>query len=190
MAKPISDEGSQETFRTVSVLKGSGGELNQLIKLSRAYHQANQNAIDCGKQLVDQIVRITTKMEGRLSDISQCLVEISALEKSILKNLEDQNNFILEQLSSGIQNQLVKERTELANFEKNYHKKHGEILDQLRKAEKETQKAGKKSPYQLQQAIQDLTDKMNEMTEHRQQRLKEILLYERRKYCEIFASLG
>lgn len=26
---------------------------------------------------------------------------------------------------------------------------------------------------------------MNEMTEHRQQRLKEILLYERKKYCEI-----
>jgi len=96
MAKPISDEGSQETFRTVTVLKASSVELNQLIKLSRAFHQANQNAIDCGKQLVDHIVKITTKMEGRLADISQCLVEISALEKSILKSQEDQNNYILE----------------------------------------------------------------------------------------------
>ena len=96
----------------------------------------------------------------------------------------------MDKIAHQIQTNLQKERTDLQNFEKSYYKRHGEIVEELRRAEKETKKSGKKSPYQLQQAIQELTDKMNEMTNHRQAKLKEILLMERKRYCDIVHLLN
>merc|ERR1712137_27982 len=186
---PTGDQGSQEAFRTASNLKSSAGDLSQLAKLTKNYCQANQHSIDAGKQLVDHLVKITTKMEQRLGAVSQSLIEISSTEKTIFSKMDKLNTTTSEKLESCIQNHLQHERTEIQSWEKNFHKRHAEIVSQLRKAEKETKKSGKKSPYQLQQAIQDLTDKMNEMTTHRQQKLEEFLRVERKRYCYIVELL-
>lgn len=111
-------------------------------------------------------------------------MEISSTQKALLNKFEDLNNEILEHLCTTVQTMLVKERQDLATYEKNYHKEHQAILAQVKKAEKQTQKAGKKGPQALQEAIQDLTDKMNSIQEHRQTKLTEILLLERKKYCD------
>jgi len=189
IVNPLGDEGSQETFKTVSSLKNTAGDVQQLTKLARSHHQATQSAIETGKQLVDHLVKVTTKMESRLGSVSQSLIEISSTEKGIFAKMEDYNNTMSEKLSAALSNHLQHERTEIQLFEKNFHKRHAEILAQLRKAEKATKKSGKKSPYQLQQAIQELTDKMNEITLHRQQKLEEILRMERKRYCYLVDML-
>ena len=56
-----------------------------------------------------------------------------------------------ENLAKPIHQALQKERGTLQAFEKNYHKRHGEILVSIKKAEKATKKSGKKSADQLQQ---------------------------------------
>jgi len=190
MAKPIADEGSQETFRTLSAIKGTASDINALTRLAKNYHQSQAAANESSKQLVDHLVKVASKMEPRLSEASQAFIEISSTQKQIIAKMEEHNNLVLEKLCQTIQGSLQRERTELAQFEKGYHKRHGEILTELRKAEKATKKSGKKSNFQLQQAIQDLTDKMNEMTNHRQSKLREILLFERKRYCDIVNLLN
>jgi len=190
IAKPIADEGSQETFRTIGVIKGSASDLSQLIKLARHHHAAQQAAIESGKALVDHLVKITSKMEPRLADLSQAFIEISATEKQIFTTYETHNNIFLDGLAKPVAQSLQKERGHLQSFEKNYHKRHGEILVNIKKAEKATKKCGKKSAEQLQAAIQDLTNTMNEMKEHRKEALKEILLFERSRYCDIVQLLN
>uniref|UniRef100_A0A7S4HIR5 SH3 domain-containing protein n=1 Tax=Vannella robusta TaxID=1487602 RepID=A0A7S4HIR5_9EUKA len=190
IAKPIADEGSQETFRTVGVIKGSASDLSQLMRLARHHHQAQQAAIESHKNLFDHLVKITAKMEPRLADVSQAFVEISATEKQVATKQEEHNAMFTENLAKPIHQALQKERGTLQAFEKNYHKRHGEILVSIKKAEKATKKSGKKSADQLQQAIQDLTNTMNEMKKHRQDSLKEILLLERKRYCDVVELLN
>jgi len=185
LANPLGDEGSQEAFRTVSVLKGSASDLAQLSKLTRAHHAAMQAAIDSGKVLADHLIKVTQKVESRVGDVSQCLIEISTTEKAIMGLFEDHNNFLLESVSQALQTQLQQERGSIHDFEKGYHKKHSDLVNQVRRAEKDVKKSGKKSPENLKTAIQNLTDKMNEVTNHRQDRLQEILLMERARYCNV-----
>jgi len=95
---PTGDQGSQEAFRTASNLKSSAGDLSQLAKLTKNYCQANQHSIDAGKQLVDHLVKITTKMEQRLGAVSQSLIEISSTEKTIFSKMDELVSFITLQL--------------------------------------------------------------------------------------------
>ena len=54
-------------------------------------------------------------------------------------------------MAKNLEAKIQHERSDLQLFEKNFHKRHSELLAAVRKAEKETKKSGKKSPYQLQQ---------------------------------------
>mmetsp|Transcript_7109 Transcript_7109/g.14924 ORF Transcript_7109/g.14924 Transcript_7109/m.14924 type:complete len:386 (+) Transcript_7109:15-1172(+) len=190
MANPLGDEGSQEAFRTVGVLKGSASDLSQLIKLTRTHHAAMQNAIESGKQLVDHLVKITTKMEPRIGGVSQAFIEMSTAEKGVFGKFEEYNNFLLENVAQKLTTQMQQERGAIQEFEKGYHKQHQDLIAQVKKAEKNVKKAGKKSPQDLQNAIQNLTERMNAITTHRQNRLEEILLMERARYCNVVSMWG
>jgi hypothetical protein len=62
-----------------------------------------------------------------------------------------QNNTMIEELSASIEKSIDAEAKSLANFEKDFKRRHAQLLADLAKAEKESAKAGKKSPAQLQE---------------------------------------
>ena len=66
------------------------------------------------------------------------------------KLIPRQNKVVLEELSQSVADAVNQERTAVTHFEKHYKQRHNQILSGLRKAEKDSAKAGKKSPYQLQ----------------------------------------
>lgn len=56
----------------------------------------------------------------------------------------------MENVAQKLQNQLQAERGEIQSFEKGYHKRHANLVQQVKNAEKEVKKSGKKSPQALQ----------------------------------------
>jgi hypothetical protein len=58
---------------------------------------------------------------------------------------------MIEELSASIEKSIDAEAKSLANFEKDFKRRHAQLLADLAKAEKESAKAGKKSPAQLQE---------------------------------------
>ena len=45
---------------------------------------------------------------------------------------------------------MQQERSSLQEYEKSYHKKHADLVNDVKRAEKDVKKAGKKSPQDLQ----------------------------------------
>jgi hypothetical protein len=94
------------------------------------------------------------------------MIEISSTEKAIMGLFEDhvsasvseeslhsllmQNNLLLETVATALQAQMTQERTSLHEYEKGYHKRHADLVNQVRGAEKFVKKAGKKSATELQ----------------------------------------
>ena len=67
-----------------------------------------------------------------------------------------QNNFLLENVAQKLTTQMQQERGAIQEFEKGYHKQHQDLIAQVKKAEKNVKKAGKKSPQDLQNVIKIL----------------------------------
>ena len=64
-----------------------------------------------------------------------------------------QTNLLLENVAQKLTTQMQQERVAIQEFEKGYHKQHQDLIAQVKKAEKNVKKAGKKSPQDLQNVI-------------------------------------
>jgi len=183
------DEGTRRMFRTISTLKVSHAEFDKLSKLASSHQSAAVKYVESGRAMAEQLGKITQGMNKQLSDISEALSAVANAQKQIFDLQEQVNKVVLEELSQSVADAVNQERTAVTHFEKHYKQRHNQILSGLRKAEKDSAKAGKKSPYQLQTAIQMITDKMNEMQQHRKDKLEGILLMERKKYCDFLGMV-
>eukprot|EP01094_Clydonella_sp_ATCC50884_P007521 TRINITY_DN16716_c0_g1_i1.p1 TRINITY_DN16716_c0_g1~~TRINITY_DN16716_c0_g1_i1.p1 ORF type:complete len:344 (-),score=139.53 TRINITY_DN16716_c0_g1_i1:19-1050(-) len=188
IAKVGEDASTKEMLDVIENMKQSHSDLHTLSKLATAHHAASQKYIETGKAMVDHLVKISLGMDSRVEDVAAVLTQISSLEKSIFLSFDDLNTTVLEQLSTSLSRALDAEKKAIAQFEKSFNAQQQQLFNDLRKAEKESQKAGKKSPQALQAAIQAITDKMTEIKDVRKERLKNILLMERKKHTDLLAA--
>lgn len=188
IAKPV-DEGSQEMFACINTLKTSHSELSQLSKLAAAHHAATAKFLETGKQFADHVVKVGAVVDPRVADLSETMMRMSVIEKTVFKAFEDVNKVLEEQLSIAVANGIKQESQQIAALEKSHKAGHNRILAELRKAEKNSAKAGKKSATQLQSALQLITKKTEEMHEHRRNSLEQALKMERKKWCDFISQL-
>lgn len=64
------------------------------------------------------------------------------------------------------------------------------VRSQISKLEENTKKAGKKSPELLKQSIAALNDKVKEAEQVKSEKLRSVLLIERKKYCNFLTMWG
>jgi len=80
------------------------------------------------------------------------------------------------------------DRMEIDQFESDYKKVRGAVKAQIDKAEQQTKKAGKKGAAALQQSIQDLNDKIKEGENIKSDRLKHVVVIDRKKNCTLLGN--
>lgn len=90
---------------------------------------------------------------------------------------------LMDDLYTPLSNSLGTNKSWAQKFEKDYHAQHKRVVQELKKAETESAKAGKKGPDALKQAVALVNDKVKEMEQLRTSKLREAIVEDRRRYC-------
>lgn len=75
-------------------------------------------------------------------------------------------------------------------LEKDYAKERDRVAGDVKRAEQESQKAGKRSNQALSQAMTQLAEKLKEVEQVGQSHLKDVIVEDRRRFCFFIDSFG
>eukprot|EP01114_Cavostelium_apophysatum_P008694 TRINITY_DN2140_c0_g1_i1.p1 TRINITY_DN2140_c0_g1~~TRINITY_DN2140_c0_g1_i1.p1 ORF type:complete len:373 (+),score=149.00 TRINITY_DN2140_c0_g1_i1:152-1270(+) len=185
---PPIDKKTETTFKTIETLRGSSGVFQEFIKAASAYQKTALKLAEDGKKLADALQKIAQLQQGidlgdGIQKLSDALRSVEGKRESLCKAMQED---LINALSKGAK----PEELELAQFEGDYKKARTDIRTQIDKLEQNSKKAGKKGPEALKQAIASLNDKIKEADQIKADKLRSVLLLERKKYCNFLSQWG
>eukprot|EP01132_Coremiostelium_polycephalum_P005929 gene5929-7381_t len=152
---------------------------SEVIRAANKYQQQCQALSQAGVVLADTINRLTIHNPGEFGDgfkkLADIIRELENKREEVTKALV--NEFITPQ-KQAIEN----DQKDIITFEKNYKKDRDQMRQEILKLEAKTRKAGKKTtPEVLKQQITELNDKIKESEQLNANKLRDVVLMERRK---------
>jgi len=91
-------------------------------------------------------------------------------------------------LINGLQKSIKPDEGEIAQFEADYKKTRSKMRETISKLEVNSKKAGKKNPGELQKTIQELNEKIKEADQLKAEKLRNVLMLERKKFCNFLTQ--
>lgn len=173
------------TFKTIENLRGSAPLFQEFIKAASSYQKTAQKLSEDGKKLADVLVKISQTQQNDIGDGIGKLAEL-------FRNLESKREVLARSLQDDLINAVQKsqkpEESEIVQFENEYKKSRDNMRSTITKLEANSKKAGKKSPDELKKAIAGLNDKIREADQMKADKLRAVLLIERKKYCNFLTQ--
>eukprot|EP00007_Cunea_sp_BSH-02190019_P001301 CAMPEP_0174241678 /NCGR_PEP_ID=MMETSP0417-20130205/24344_1 /TAXON_ID=242541 /ORGANISM="Mayorella sp, Strain BSH-02190019" /LENGTH=415 /DNA_ID=CAMNT_0015320949 /DNA_START=181 /DNA_END=1428 /DNA_ORIENTATION=+ len=179
-----------ETEKIFERLRVSHGDITALAKLAKRHHAATEAYIESGRQLAEAVLKLSSHQSG---DIGLGLAKIACAQKYNLVKQETVNQHLNDVVAPALLDCSARELKETETFAEAYRRNLKLLYTQLRKLEQKSHKMGKSgNPAKLQESITALTNKMNEIEEIREGKLREALLLERHRFCgylDLFKNL-
>jgi len=180
MANAQNDKKTEITFKTIERLRGAAPLVQEVIKAATSYQKSCLKVSESGKQLADATFRLGQFVQGDLGD---GILKIAEAHRSVENKRDALCRSLQEDLINVLQRNLKPEEVELNQFESEYKKMRSKYKEAITKLEGNCKKLGKKGPDALQQAITALNDKIKEFETQKGEKLRNVLLLERKKYC-------
>jgi len=184
---PALDKKTELTFRTIDNLKSSTSMFQEFMKAASNYQKACLKMSEAGKALSESLQKISALQQSDVGDGIQRLAEIYKLRETKRDNLA---RTIQDDLINALQKSVKPEEAELGQFENDYKKVRDATRQQIAKLEANSKRAGKRGPEALKQAIASLNDKIKEADQIKADKLRNVLLLERKKYCNFLSQWG
>jgi len=179
------DKKTEVTFRTIENLRSSQNIVQDFIKSADKYKKSLQSVSEAGKQFADSLQKVGQLQTG---DIGEAINRLAEIERSIETRREQVIRALQEDIISSLNKTQKPEESEVNQFENDYKKSRSSARDQIAKLEGATKKAGKKNPEELKRAIASLNEKIKEADQMKSEKLRRILLIERKKYCNFLTQ--
>jgi len=174
------DKKTELTFQTVDKLKNAPQAVNEFINAAQNYQKALKKLAEAGKQMADAMSKVSQLHSG---DIGQGIAKMAEIQRAVEAKHEALSQSIQQDLIGGLDRNAKTESSEISFFENDYKKVRASVRSQITKLEDNTKKAGKKNPELLKQSIAALNDKVKEAETIKSEKLRTVLLIERKKYC-------
>jgi len=137
------------------------------------------------KKLADALQKIS---QLQTNDLGEGIVKLADSLRAVEFKHETLSRSLSDDLINSLQKSSKPEESELAQFENDYKKARDATRAQIAKLETNSKKAGKKGPEALKQSIAVLNDKIKEAEQIKADKLRTVLLLERKKYCNFLSQ--
>jgi len=179
------DKKTEITFKTIESLRASGAIFQDLIKAASNYQKQCQRLSEAGKAMADALQKVASLQQN---DIGEGIQKLSALYRDRETRRDNLSRVIQEDLINTLQKSVKPDEAELAQFESDYKKVRDNTRRQIATLEQNSKKAGKRGPEALKQAIASLNDKIKEADQIKADKLRSVLLLERKRYCNFLGQ--
>eukprot|EP01117_Protostelium_nocturnum_P012781 TRINITY_DN472_c0_g1_i1.p1 TRINITY_DN472_c0_g1~~TRINITY_DN472_c0_g1_i1.p1 ORF type:complete len:366 (+),score=148.56 TRINITY_DN472_c0_g1_i1:142-1239(+) len=181
------DVKTQATIATIQRFRMTGKIHNEIAMAASAYSKQLLKLVEAERAFMDAVGRLGTHQagdlgEGFMSVSSYVNLEFSKHEVLARSLQDDVANHILRTLKS--------DDGEMDQFESDYKKQRSITKANIEKAEALSKKAAKKGQAALQQSIADLGDRIKDGEQMKSDKLRQAILIERKKQCNLLNSLN
>jgi len=175
------------TMKTILNLKSNVPPvIQECIKAATKYQQQCTALAAAGAALADSVYKVGSLVNNDMGDAIRKLGE-SLREQETRR--EELARYLASDLITSLRQAAESDIRDITTFEKNYKKDRDAIFGEILKLESKTKKAGKKtSAEQLKMQIQELNDRVKEADVMRGNKLRDVVLLERKKFGNFIAS--
>ncbi|EEU04127.1 SH3 domain-containing protein [Dictyostelium discoideum AX4] len=188
-AKKQQNPGIEITLKTINNLKVNSPPLfTEVIKAANKYQQQAQALSQAGLVLADTLTRLTIHNGG---DFGEGFKKLADAIKDLENRRDDVAKVLLNEFITPNKQAIEDDQKAIATFEKNYKKDRDQMRQDILKLEAKTRKAGKKTtPEVLKQQITELNDKIKESEQLNANKLRDVVLMERRKHATFLSQFN
>lgn len=179
------DKKTDLTLKTVESLKGSTNVFKEFIAAASNYQKATLKYTEEGRKMADALQKLG---QYQNSDLGQSIVKLAELHRSIERYRDSLAKVLLEDMILPLQKSLDVDKSDLSQFEADFKRSRELSRTKIQKLEQNSKKAGKKGGVALQDAIKELDQGVKEAEKVKSEKLRTILLMERRKYCNFLTQ--
>eukprot|EP01113_Clastostelium_recurvatum_P014449 TRINITY_DN1786_c0_g1_i1.p1 TRINITY_DN1786_c0_g1~~TRINITY_DN1786_c0_g1_i1.p1 ORF type:complete len:353 (+),score=82.10 TRINITY_DN1786_c0_g1_i1:61-1119(+) len=177
------------TLKTLNNLKTTVPPLVQeFVKLAQKYQQQCSLLAAAGVALADSVYKIGNSVN---SDMGEALRKLGEAMREEENKREELARALVTDLITPIKQAADTDVREVLMFEKNYKKDRDTLRNEILRLEAKTKKLGsgkKTSPEQLKSQIQELNDRVREAELMRSNKMRDVVLLERKKYGAFIGS--
>eukprot|EP01135_Chromosphaera_perkinsii_P003439 Nk52_evm8s243 gene=Nk52_evmTU8s243 len=184
------------TLHILQSMKSCGPLWEDLLKKATKYSLELKNvsaAATAFNESLSQIAQVACEAKGGTTELGKGLLEVVETHKC----LESQRDSVCKALTASIigpiEEKLPADVKILHKFEKDYEKNTKHMKDELKKAERNCEKASKNAKKArcatnaLQEGLQNINIRMKDLDDMRQKFLRMALLEERQRYCYLLS---
>jgi len=161
--------------------------MQEFIKAASAYQKTCLKLSEDGKKLAEIMSKIALTQQN---DVGEGIQRLADTIRNLETKRENLGRSYQDDLINALQKSIKPEETELTQFEGEYKKARDNSRQQVSKLEMNSKKAAKRGPEALKQAIAVLNDKIKEADQIKADKLRAVLLLERKKYCNFLSQWG
>lgn len=178
------DKKTEVIFRTVESLKLSAPIFKEFAEVAGNYKKASLKLSEEGKKMTDVMFKLAAL---QTSDIGEAISKLAEIHKNVELKRETMCRVLQDDLIAAITRGVKTEESDISQFEAGYKKSTATARAQIAKLEGASKKAAKKGASALQESIRELDTCVKEADKVKAEKLRAILLIERRKYCSYLA---
>jgi len=183
--KQVADKKTELTVRTINNIRASSNVFAEFVKAAAKYQEQALKLSEAGLRLSESLRKVGQIHYG---DVGEGIQKLAEIVKNIETKREKIARSIDEDLIVGLQKTTEPDKAELAQFENDLKKSRGTTRQQIQKLEVASKKAGKIGPEALKQSISNLNDKVKEVENVKAEKLRTVLLLERKKFCNFLTQ--
>ncbi|EGC29096.1 hypothetical protein DICPUDRAFT_84858 [Dictyostelium purpureum] len=177
------------TLKTINNLKVNSPPLfSEVIKAANKYQQQSQMLSQTGLVLADTIQRLTIHNSG---DFGEGFKKLADAVRDLENKRDEVCKVLLNEFITPNKQAVENDQKDIVTFEKNYKKDRDSMRQEILKLEAKTRKAGKKTtPEVLKQQITELNDKIKESEQLNANKLRDVVLMERKKHATFLSQFN
>ncbi|GAM19803.1 hypothetical protein SAMD00019534_029780 [Acytostelium subglobosum LB1] len=188
-AKAKTNPVTENTLKTINNLKVNTPPLfTEIVRAANKYQQQCQALSQAGFVLADTINRLTIHNPGEFGDGIKRLSEVI---REMETKREEVSRTLLSDLITPCKQAIDTDLKDVITFEKNFKRDKENMRQEILKLEARTRKAGKKTTAEvLKQQITELNDKIKESEQLNSNKLKDVVLMERKKMATFLSQFN
>jgi len=178
------------TLKSTANLKTAAPALFQeFVKIAEKYQKTSEALATLGVSLSEQIAKIGASAVAS-ADYADGITKAANFLKESEAKRDELARAMIADMVAPLRQSIDTEQRDALSFEKNYKKDKESSRQEIMKLESRTKKAGKKTtPEVLKQQISELNDKIKEAENISANRMKEVVLLERKRYATFLDML-
>jgi len=140
-----------------------------------------------GRKFADALQKVGQLQTG---DLGVGVMKMADIHRSIEGKRDQVTRSIQEDVITSLQKSAKADEMELTQFENDYKRNRDACRQKMAKLEGNSKKAGKKGAAALQEAIKELDVAVKEADKIKADKLRNVLLLERKKFCNLLTQMG